>query len=258
MPQLSSGPLGLFGIEQFCIGVILKNPHKDLRDYLLKLIDSLLYIKSLDEQLKIIKSWEDRRRVDALKIGSRFFSLVTYSFYRTILIELYKLLYVTEDRSIIDFLSTLREYVPGVSPKRYNPRTESRETINPKVYQSAIQRHLRYFQSKSDVIARIKGYRDKVIAHSDKEYFIDPLVILKAYHLTNIEIDELLSAVTRILRFHHTYMFDSDIDLRVHSSSNVDSILVYVRAYDRIWHDKKLNNIKKYVYKLDDYQQSET
>ena len=69
----------------------MKYPQKYLRDYLQKLVDSLLYLTFIDDQLKLMKSWEDPRRIEALRIGSNFFSLVAYSFYRTLLIEINKL-----------------------------------------------------------------------------------------------------------------------------------------------------------------------
>jgi len=89
----------------------MTDPKKEIREYLSKLIDQLLYIDGLDEQLKIIKDWESIDKYEALNHGGYFFRLVTYSFNRTILIELCKLFSDKEQKSIIDFLKKLKNII---------------------------------------------------------------------------------------------------------------------------------------------------
>ena len=150
----------------------------------------------------------------------------------------------------------LKEHIETVSPTRYNLKTKKREVIKLEVYKTIIERHLRLIHRKIDVIAKIKGFRDKVIAHSDKKYFNNPHAVLNKYHMDNAEIDELLSVITKVLKFHYGCLLKSNVDIKVHSSSDMNSVLVYVRAFDRVWHNKYLNNIKKYAFKLDDYEAS--
>ena len=231
----------------------MKNPREFLNKYLKNLINNLLYVKSLDEQLKIMQSWDSPRRVEAIRIGSHFFSLVVYSFQRVIFIELHKMLSSGEKRSIRDFLMKLKQHISSAKPMRYNPETEGREPYPQDDYVAHIDGHLEQISRNDDLLKRIKGLRDKVIVHADTIYHDDPLSVLKEYHIDETELDELLELLSEILRFHHCYLFDSDLEIKVHSASDLNSILVNVRAFDRIWHNKHLNNLKKYVFKLDDY-----
>jgi len=112
---------------------------------------------------------------------------------------------------------------------------------------------VRSIESKAAVLEKIKALRDKT-THADKDYFNNPSKINKKYGVIDSEIDELLELASKILRFHYAHIFSSDLDMKIYSSSNVDSVLTYVRAFDRFWHDKRLNNVKKYIYKLEDYK----
>jgi len=231
----------------------MTNPKTELRTYLKRLINNLLYLKSLDEQLKIIKEWETPNRIVALNIGAFFIGLVVSSFYGTILIELYKLFAPGENRTIVDFLSKLKTNLKQVAPTRYNFRNNKRGLVNLETYERIIGSHEKLIERKSAVIEKIKSLRDK-ITHADKKFFNNPAKVFKKYSVSDTEIDDLLNVASKILEFHHAYLFESDLTIKIHSSSNISSLLIYARAFDRIWHDNSLNNIKKYKYKLDEYK----
>ena len=61
--------------------------------------------------------------------------------------------------------------------------------------------------------------------------------------------------ITDILRTHHSFLLNSDIDLEIKSLGNVDNILINNRAFRRVWKDKRIIEcgIKPFQYKLDDY-----
>ena len=88
----------------------MQDPKNEIRDYLNKLIHRLLYVKGLNKQLKFLKEWETPNRIIALEIGSYFFRLAGFSFYRTLLIELCLLLDDREEKCIVDFLIKTKEY----------------------------------------------------------------------------------------------------------------------------------------------------
>ena len=50
----------------------MKDPKNELRDYLMKLIDQLFFIKGLRNQLKIIDAWENPPKIETLNIGWYF------------------------------------------------------------------------------------------------------------------------------------------------------------------------------------------
>jgi hypothetical protein len=229
----------------------MQQHRKEIEKYLKQLVNNLLYVKSLYKQLKIIKSWETPDRISALNIGSHFIGLTVFSFYRITLIEIYKLFAIDEDRTILDFLCKLKMYIKDVSPTQYNVKNSRTEKIDVKQYVRTINKQEYILASKIEVIERVKSLRDK-ITHSDKDYFNNPLLIFKKYSISDLEIDELLKVASKILKYHYSYIFESDLDMEIHSSSNIDSLLIYTRAFDRIWRNNDLDFVK-YVYKLDEY-----
>jgi hypothetical protein len=126
----------------------MSNPKEDIKDYLKKLIRQFIFIKSLDKQLKLISEWESPQRIIALNIGSHFFRLVTYSFNRTIMIELYKLFPDKEQKSILDFLDYAQKYSDVIEPSRFSPESQAREKANQEEYLKVIDEHKKLIESK--------------------------------------------------------------------------------------------------------------
>ena len=108
----------------------MKNPKEEIREYLKKLINRLLYVKGLNKQLKLLKEWETPNRIKALEIGSYFFRLVGFSFHRTLLIELCLLLDEREDRCIVDWLQKAKEHASSIEPTTFNQSSFKREILS--------------------------------------------------------------------------------------------------------------------------------
>jgi len=89
---------------------------------------------------------------------------------------------------------------------------------------------------------RIKAWRDKSIAHLDKNFFDTPSAIYDRYPIKNSEIDKLIECVSQILHEHYSYIFHADLRMEILSVTNVDSILSYVQAFQRVRKDKELIN----------------
>ena len=234
----------------------MKDPGKQLRDYLEKLIRRFLYIKSLDRQLKLINEWETPYRVEALNIGSYFFMLVTYSFARTILIELCKLVSEKEQKSLVDWLKKAKEHAAAIRPTRYNPdySDTERESIKPEEYSIIIDSHEGQLDSQKAVISRVKAQRDRALTHADAAYFNNPQELYKHYPLSTSDIDGLMDTVSDILRTQHVYILESDLHMEISSAHNVDLILRLARAFHRVRKDKKLiaRGFKPVDYLYDD------
>ena len=111
-------------------------------------------------------------------------------------------------------------------------------------------------QEYDKVIKHIKVRRDNAFAHTASKYFNNPNKIYEHYPISLSDIDNLMLLITDILRTHHSYLFNSDIDLEVKSTGNVDNVLINNRAFKRVWRDRRIINcgIKPYRYKLDDYK----
>jgi len=220
----------------------LKDPGNQLRDYLEKLIRRFLYVKSLDRQLKLINEWDTPKRVEALNTGSTFFRLVTYTFARIILIELCKLVSDKEEKSLVDWLNKAKDHATSIEPTRYNPdySEREREPVKPEEYRRIISEQQAQLDANKNVINRIKAQRDKALAHSDAAYFNDPGTLYEHYPLSADDIDALMDTVSEILRTHHIHLLKADIDMEVHSLSNVDTILRLARAFSRAYKDRDL------------------
>jgi len=233
----------------------MQDPKNEIRDYLNKLIHRLLYVKGLNEQLKLLREWETPNRIIALEIGSYFFRLVGFSFHRTLLIELCMLLADREEKCIVDFLSKAKEHAKAIEPKRFNIKKGKRDFINPKEYQDIISTQQGLITSKKEIIENIKGRRDTSLAHSDANFFNNPDDTYIKYPLSDENINELIDLSTEILRTQHLYLMDSDLDIQVYATSNIDTILWHTRGFNRVWFDKRASELHPGLYKLDDYEE---
>lgn len=234
----------------------MKNPKKEIREYLTNLIKQLLYVNGLDEQLKIIKSWESVDKYEALNHGGYFFRLVAYSFNRTILVELCKLFSDKEQKSIIDFLKKAKENSVAIEPSKFNPELQNREVLKPEIYCGYIEEQEKMISSKAEIITNLKTHRDKALAHSDSEYFSDPEKLYANFPLEGKEIDDLISTAKEILRYQHVYLFESDLEIKVYSIHSLNEVLQYTRAYKRILDDKVKGGAEYLRYKWDDYKEA--
>lgn len=232
----------------------MSSAKEDIRNYLKKLIRQLLFIKSLDKQLKLISEWESPKRIIALNIGSHFFRLVTYSFNRTIMIELCKLFSDKEQKSILDFINVAQKHSGVIEPSKFNAESQTREKTGQEEYLKVIDEHKNLIESKQKIITSLKGRRDKLLVHSDAEYFDDVKKLYEKYPLETAEVDDLISTAKNILECHHVYLLDSDLEIEVHSSTDVDTILWHTRAFNRVWFDKRATELYPGLYKLDDYE----
>lgn len=233
----------------------MQDPKNEIRDYLNKLIHRLLYIKGLYKQLKLLREWETPKRIVALEIGSYFFKLVGFSFYRTLLIELCMLLDDREEKCILDFLIRANENAKAINPKRYNLKSGKREIVNSNEYQNLISEQQKLISAKNNIIENIKGRRDTSLTHSDARFFNNPEDVYVKYPLSDENIEEVLELVTEILRMQHVYLMDSDLDIQVHATSNIDTILWHIRGFRRVWFDKRASDLNPGLYKLDDFEE---
>ena len=119
----------------------MTKPHKELRDYLEKLISRHLYVQSLRDQLKLIDEWNTPKRAIALNQGAHFYSLVQFAFTSTILLEVCKLLSNSEERSLPDFLQKVYDHATAIGPMRYDAGLGDRVALPPAAYRSIAQRH---------------------------------------------------------------------------------------------------------------------
>lgn len=214
-----------------------------------------MFIKGLNKQLKLLKEWETPSRIVALETGAYFFKLVAFSFNRTILIELCMLLDDREQKCIIDWLSKAKEHSKTLEPTTYNPDSGKREILKTEAYQKIITEQQRLINSKKDVIERVKGRRDTVLVHSDAKYFVNQDDLYVKFPLNNKEVDDLINTSTEILRQQYVFLFKSDLDIQVHATTNIDTILINTRGFKRVWFDKRTKSLYPCLYKLDDYEE---
>lgn len=233
------------------------NPKERLREYLNQLIQRFLNIKSLFQELNRIYSWYVPGRVETINLSSYFFQLSTYSMTRIYLVELAIMLSEKENRSLLNWLKKAQEYAELIGPTRYNPNhtTGDREPIEIEEYKAIIDSHIRKLEYHKSLIGRIKAWRDKSITHLDKAYFDNPSAIVRDYPINNDEIVQLIEVVSKILKQHYSYLFQADLRMEILSEMNVDIILNYARAFQRVRKDNALidRGFRPVEYMKEDY-----
>ena len=237
--------------------MLVINPKEKLREYLDHLIHRFLNIKSLFQELSRIYAWYVPGRLETINLSSYFFQLSTYSITRIYLVELAIILSDKEDRSLLDWLKKAHEHAKSIGPTRYNPNyfKGEREPIKPEEYKSIIDRQISQLKSQKNVIDRIKALRDKSITHLDKTYFDNPSAINRDYPINKYEIVQLIEAVSEILKQHYSYLFQADLRMEILSEINVDVILNYARAFQRVRKDNALikGGFRPVEYMKEDY-----
>jgi hypothetical protein len=217
----------------------MTNPKKELGEYLKKLVRKFSYIKAYYKQLAIISEWEKPERYVAIEKGSFFFFLVNSSFHNTIFLELFKLISKKEDRNIIDWLNKAGENFKLLDLKQINSSGKY-ESVDSHEFHELIKMHNDELLDIESTIIILQTKRDKFIAHSDKKYFDNPEKLIKDFPLSRDDISNLIDTINNILHKHYNLLFQIDINMSIHSYSNVDSILQYVFAFDKMWHDEEL------------------
>jgi hypothetical protein len=239
-------------VEEKVIEKFMSNSKDELSEYLNLLIGRFYYIKNLDNQLKFLRDWESPKRADAIEVGSHLFGLLSYSFQRTILIELCILLSKREEKSLFDFLLKSEENANSII-QQIDIQLRGNSNISVSQYKSVIQQHKKQLEEKSDLIKRIESRRDKNLAHADAKFFNNPNDIYQRYPIDINEIDELMEIISTILKAHYIYLFDMDMDMDFRTSNGIEAVLIYIRAYKRIWEDNRLKHINMSIYSEDDY-----
>lgn len=239
----------------------MKNPEKELKDYLKRLVHNFIYLKSLLHQINLFIEWRKNNEEGEIKTGAHFYSLVLYSFKRVIVLETYKFLSERdiEDRTLIDWLNKAKIHFSSLKPSRFgrpSPRESLQNIYLKKVeYVALVDAHLNNINEFKDLINNLYSLRDKNFAHSDKQYFDDPNKIDIDFPVSWDELNELFDCIANILREHYSLIFDSDMDMHLRSAYDIDSVLRSSRAFERVWKNKKLNELrlKKFIFKRDDY-----
>ena len=238
----------------------MKNPKIELTRYLKILIQRFLNTKSLYKELKRIHGWRTPARIEAYNLGAYSFELAEYSLFRIVLVEISALLSEKEERSLVDWLKKAREHARSLEPTRYLPsdRGGERQPINEKTYRALIGKQEDRLAAHRDVIGRIKAWRDKAIAHLDSVYFNSPKALDEDYPLTYPDIDRIMDEVSEILRKHHSCLFGADLRMEILSTRNVDSVLNYARAFQRVRKDRVLikKGFRPVTYLGDEYEMS--
>lgn len=218
----------------------MQDPKRQLRAYLEKLIRRYQNVQSLQEQLHKIGLWKSRPNTTAIDLGYYFFALVSYSFARTITVELCALLSSREQRSLVDWLEKAHKHASSLGPEQYHVERDTYELIDPEEYSQIINGHLAKINQRKGVIDRLKTHRDKAIAHLDKTYFENPDKLYLDHPLHDSDVLDLLDLVKDVLTTHYLYLFKADADLGVQSVTDVQTVLQYVEAFARVRADPGL------------------
>lgn len=212
-----------------------------MRAYLKQLLMRYFHIGSMQRQLSDLERWRTGEKRKALERGASFFNWATYALSRTTLVELSALLSPEADRSLIDWLGKAKMHANAIKPTRYNANcADERERISKDDYGKIIEGHLDRLKNQQDIIDLVKAHRDKAIAHFDKSYFDSPEQVHQDYPLSKKDVRGLLDSIREVIKEHYGYLFESDMDMEVHTAHTVDAVLEYTLGFIRAQEDPKL------------------
>ena len=161
-----------------------------------------------------------------------------------------------EKKGVVDWLSKAKRFAKSLEPKLYNPDTDKYEIVKTSLYQNIISKHQKLLISQKELTYRVKGRRDKALAHSDARYFNKPEDLYVKFPLSIKDVDDLIETFTKILKVQYNYLIGGDLDINIYATTNVDTILLNTRAFKRVWFDKRAASLFPYLYKLDDFEEN--
>lgn len=226
------------------------NPHKELREYLRKLIYWFVFITQIKDNLEKIHEWRQKPKgYDALEEGASFFNLVQKAFNQTLLIEVCKFIVDDEEKSLIDFLTKCKENAKPLEPTSLLVDGFPRNIISPKKYVLIINEMMDDINKYESVIQELKILRDKSLAHSDTSFFNISKNHFTIYPSLVADINQLIPVINAILKKQALYLLQADYDFELHTARGLDRVLEFMRAYNTLINEDS-NNLK---YRWDKY-----
>ena len=241
----------------------MTEPRKELQEYLERLIQDFIYLKSLYKQISLFLDWLKINGEEGIKHSSHFFYLFFYSSKRTVCLNTYKFVSTREKRGIYDWLDKAKGNYKALSPSVYEGWSEElqseRRIISENDFHEVITTHISLLNEHEKIIENITALRDKGFAHSDKKYFKNPSLLENDYPINWDELESLYNTIALILRKHHSLINHSDMSTELVTGSDIDTILNRSRGFERFWRNKELNklSIKKYIFLRDDYDEED-
>lgn len=231
----------------------MKNPYKEISEFLDKLKMAFLYLNTFQAQLDQIFEWS-KDNPDSKHASGQFFELSIFSLKTMILLETYKIASEREQMSIRKFLDYCRNHYDALTPSQYE-EGEYRK-LNKEEYIRIIDDQISELNQFEDIIENLKGVRDKSIAHADQEYFQDQDKLYADFPIDEERFFALVDCLKRILRKQISLIKNSDSDLeRIYGSYDAKGVLTSLRGFDRFRKNRQLRDAGVWfaAFKQDDY-----
>lgn len=239
----------------------MQNPEKELKEYLGRLVQNFIYLKSLYKQISLYLDWRKSKGLEGIEHSSHFFNLFFYSAKRTLCLDTYKLISTRESRGILDWLNKAEIHFNSLNPSIYvgwsEKRKSERRSLTKKEYQEIIHQQIDELNHHQEVIDNITAMRDKGFTHTEPKYFNNPDLLEHDYPINWELLENLFLTISQVLRKHYSLINNSDMSMELVTGSDIDTIINRSRGFERIWRNKKLNELglKKYVFLRDDYDE---
>lgn len=205
----------------------MNDPYNTMRGYFDNLVNRYQMMESLLKQTTILSQWRNSPHIEALHLGWHFYTLVSFSFARTVLVEICNFVSEKEERSLVDWLNKAAVHAKAIKPTKYIPNSigGDREPVSIGEYRTNITEQLGQLGQHSVIFNRLRIHRDKAIAHADSCVFDNPKKHYKEYPLNIEELAEVLGTIKDILTAQYSYIHGISSSLDIMSLNNVDSVI---------------------------------
>jgi len=213
---------------------IMKNPKKEIQEYLAKLERAFLYLSTYQTQLDQIFEW-NRNNPGERYLSGQFIEICVFNLQTMIMLETYKLSSEKEQVSVRELLKHCKANYSQLKPSIYNPEGENeRKVLTKEEYEGVIKRNIEALDSHNKTINNLKAIRDKSIAHADKKYFQDSDSLYADFPLKWKNVIALIECLKRILKEHIVLIKHVDSDLnRIYGTYDAKGVLTSLRGFER-------------------------
>lgn len=226
----------------------------EFESYFKNLFDQLIFTYSTFEIYKhVLKISKDK--LEEINFAPTFFSISLQSLFSETIITLCKIFKSGKNNkyNMYDFLNFVKENMLMFSWENKIKRVhfqdadiEFEKSLHNNVDESIIKVHIKNIEIQNEIIKNLFFWRDKHLAHNDKDYFLKAELIAKDAPITYGEISNLINLAKDIMNYYSIAYNGIDNSLEAFTLFDIDNLLNALEDYIQI---KRKDFENKYLIK---------
>jgi len=216
----------------------LTNTEKKFSKYRKKLIEELTNARAyLNLSQHLVKYWSDNP--DELSQAKHFFAFTTKAHLDCAILTLSRILIKSRDSlSIWKFLNFVESNRPVFFTDAFYQRVKHKPNYieywvkhHVPITSEEIQQLKKRIEELEELIRRIKGWRDKVIAHLDRTFYLREKRVSQEYPLRTEELQKIIETTLEILNRVSIAYDGKEYNIRIGDEWDIRAVVASIQLY---------------------------